>query len=61
MPLFKRKREVPARNIEAGASTINVKDLDDTDKESGAIKLTLGDNKLVFEDGAWTSGLSDDL
>ena len=55
MPLFKRKGKVPPRNIQAGASTINVKDLDDTDKESGAIKLNLGDNKLVFEDGVWTS------
>ena len=55
MPLFKRKGKVPPRNIEAGATTINVKDLDDTDKESGAIKLNLGDNKLVFEDGVWTS------
>ena len=57
MPLFKRKGKVPPRNIEAGASTISVKDLDDTDKESGTIKLNLGDNKLVFEDGVWTSGL----
>ncbi|XP_028413123.1 protein chibby homolog 1-like [Dendronephthya gigantea] len=55
MPLFKRKGKVPPRNIEAGASTIKTKDLDDTDRESGIIKLNLGDNKLVFEDGVWTS------
>ena len=61
MPLFKKKGKVPARNIEAGASTINVKDLDDTDKDSGTIKLSLGDNKLVFEDGVWTSGGHDFL
>ena len=57
MPLFKRKGKVPPRNIEAGATTISVKDLNDTDKETGAIKLNLGDNKLVFEDGVWTSGV----
>lgn len=56
MPLFKRKGKVPIRNVEAGATTINVKSLDNTDVESGIIKLNLGDNKLVFEDGVWTSG-----
>ncbi|XP_046856475.1 protein chibby homolog 1-like [Xenia sp. Carnegie-2017] len=55
MPLFKRKGKVPVRNVEAGATTINVKSLDNTDVESGIIKLNLGDNKLVFEDGVWTS------
>ena len=29
MPLFKRKGKIPARNIEAGATTISVKDLDE--------------------------------
>lgn len=57
MPLFKRKGKIPARNIEAGASTISVKDLDEPGGESGAIKLQLGDSKLVFEDGVWTSGV----
>ena len=57
MPLFKRKAKIPARNIEAGASTISVKDLDEQGRESGFIKLQLGDNKLVFEDGVWTSGI----
>ena len=56
MPLFKKKGKIPPRNIEAGASSISVKDLDDTDKESGTIKLNLGDNKLIFEDGVWSSG-----
>ena len=57
MPLFKKKGKIPPRNIEAGASSISVKDLDDTDKESGTIKLNLGDNKLIFEDGVWSSGV----
>lgn len=56
MPLFKRKGKIPARNIEAGATTISVKDLDEQGGEIGTIQLKLGDNKLVFENGEWTSG-----
>lgn len=59
MPLFGKKHKSPRRKLEAGASntlktTLNLSKNDDPNDTS--VKLKLGGNELVFQDGEWFSG-----
>lgn len=62
MPLFGKKHKSPRRKLEAGASN-NLKSSLGLPEHGGnpndpnnPVKLTLGGNELVFQDGEWYSG-----
>jgi len=60
MPLFGKKHKSPRRKLEAGsANTLksNVTLTENSgDPNDPSVKLKLGGNELIFQDGEWYSG-----
>lgn len=59
MPLFGKKHKSPRRKLEAGSSSAlksNVSLTEGSDPNDPSVKLKLGGNELIFQDGEWYSG-----
>ena len=63
MPLFgKKKEKSPKRKLEAGSTNLSKSNLslgeavDAGDPSNALVKLKLGNNELLFQDGEWISG-----
>lgn len=59
MPLFGKKHKSPRRKLEAGASNALKSNLNltaNSDPNDTSVKLKLGGNELIFQDGEWYSG-----
>lgn len=63
MPLFgKKKEKSPKRKLEAGSANLSKSNLslgetaNAGDASNALVKLKLGNNELLFQDGEWVTG-----